>query len=361
MRSLSSYFRIVLIAFCAVTARKSIVVAEALSSEIGTLKTSPKEQVETGDRLSTPRFVSSPVPKITIGRDINGDEVVLPLVGVGTGSHENSTSAYQSVCLAFGVGYDFVDTAYNYHNEEGVGKAIRDCYTKDRKDLFVMTKVPGGLKADEVYAAHKQNLMELGLEYVDHLMFHFPSAWHDNDASSPSSQLRQEGWLALEEIYKSGEARSIGFSHYCPQHIHDIMEVATITPSINQVECHIGSGDSDHVRQTCKDYGITFMSYSPLCGNCKYEPEDSLISGKLVTEIASHYKHNTTGESTSGSQVSLRFVVQQSIPIIPRSLSKDHLISNLNIFDFELSDDDMKTLSEATEPGPHSLRDCEVP
>jgi diketogulonate reductase-like aldo/keto reductase len=292
------------------------------------------------------------IPTITIGHDVGGNPVELPLVGAGTGSHYNSSMAYQSLCAAFSVGYSFVDTAFNYHNEGGVGNAIRDCWEKSREELFVMTKVPGGLNKQQIYAAHKQNLLELGLDYVDHLMFHFPADYNGKHASP---DVRQEGWRALEAIYKSGEARSIGVSHYCPQHIHDIMDVATVTPSINQVEFHVGSQDVDNVQDTCKEYGITFMSYSPLCGNCNYGPEDSLINGELVSEIASHYK------DVSGSQIALRYIVQQQIPAIPRSLSKQHLASNLDIFGFELSDDDMQQLSAATKPQPHGGRDCVVP
>jgi 2,5-diketo-D-gluconate reductase A len=290
------------------------------------------------------------IPTITIGFDVHGDPVDMPLVGAGTWQY-NDTMAYQSLCAAFSVGYNFVDTAFGYHNEDGVGKAIRDCWEKPREELFVMTKIPGGLNTQQVYAAHKQNLMQLGLDYVDHLMVHFPADWNEEHASP---ELRQEGWLSLEKIYKSGEARSIGISHYCRQHIHDIIDVATVLPSINQVEYHVGSQDIDNVRETCKVYGITFMSFSPLCGPCKYEAEDSLINGNLVTEIASHYK------DVSGSQVALRYIAQQGIPVIPKSHSKEHLASNFDIFGFELSDEDMQQLAAATQPAAEG-GDCDVP
>ena len=292
----------------------------------------------------------SGIPTTTIGQDKDGKNVDLPMVGAGTWQY-NDTMAYQSICAAFEVGYNFVDTAFGYKNQKGVGRAIRDCWDKPRMKLFVMTKLPGGLKAHQVNAAHKQNLIELGLDYVDHLMVHFPSDWKEEHASP---ELRQEGWMALEEIYLSGEARSIGVSHYCPQHIHDVMDVASVTPSINQVEYHVGSKDIDNVRKTCEDFGITFMSFSPLCGPCRYEPEDSLISGRLVTEIASHYG------DVSGSQVALRFAVQQGIPVIPKSHSKDHLVSNLNIFGFELSVEDMQALEAAAKPEAED-GDCDVP
>jgi diketogulonate reductase-like aldo/keto reductase len=169
-------------------------------------------------------------------------------------------------------------------------------------------------------------------------------------AASPEA--RQEEWLALEEIYNSGEARTIGISHYCTKHIVDIMWVAKVTPAINQVEYHVGSQDVDHVMQTCSDLGITFMSFSPLCGPCTYDPQDSLVNGDLVTQIGSHY-------NKTGSQVSLRYIVQRGIPVIPKSNAMDHIRSNIDIFDFELSVEHMQRLSQATKP-PAETGDCDV-
>ena len=291
------------------------------------------------------------VPNISIGKDVNGDIMTMPLLGAGTWQY-NDTIAYQSVCKAFAAGYTFVDTAFGYKNQKGVGNAIRDCWQGTREDLFVMTKIPGGLTTrEEVMAAHAQNLIELGLDYVDHLMTHFPADWNEEHVGK---EQRQKEWLALEEIYSRGEARTIGISHYCKQHIEDIMEVGSVVPSINQVEYHVGSQDIDNVMDTCKEMGITFMSFSPLCGPCDYEPEDSLIHGTLVTEVASHY------DNVSPSQVALRYIVQQGIPIIPKSNTQSHIESNKDIFRFELSSEDMQTLQAATKPAAED-GDCDVP
>jgi diketogulonate reductase-like aldo/keto reductase len=294
------------------------------------------------------------IPSISIGVDVHGASVDMPLVGAGTWQY-NDTVAYQSVCKAFAAGYTFVDTAFGYGNQKGVGRAIQDCWTGRREDLFVMTKIPGGLNASQVYAAHKQNLFELQLDYVDHLMTHFPADWQVTKASPA---LRQEEWLALERIYGYGEARSIGISHYCPQHIDDVLQVASVKPSINQVEYHIGSHDVDHVIQKCQENQITFMSFSPLCGPCKYEPEDSLIHGKLVSDIGKKY-------GVSGSQVSLRFIVQQALEgkmggVIPKSNDVGHILLNRAVFSFKLDDEDMMRLAAASKPSPEA-GDCDVP
>jgi aryl-alcohol dehydrogenase-like predicted oxidoreductase len=154
------------------------------------------------------------IPVVDIGVDVYGERVELPLVGAGTWQH-NDTIAYQSVCQALEAGYTLIDTAFGYGNQKGVGMAIRDCFHGSRSDLFVMTKVPGGLTASEVHAAHVQNLFELGLDYVDHLMTHFPADWdYETSKRKASSAMRQEEWLALESLYYRGTTRSIGISHY---------------------------------------------------------------------------------------------------------------------------------------------------
>uniref|UniRef100_A0A7S4AXL1 NADP-dependent oxidoreductase domain-containing protein n=1 Tax=Pseudo-nitzschia australis TaxID=44445 RepID=A0A7S4AXL1_9STRA len=322
------------------------------------------EQQEEQEREQKDMKQHTIIPTKFIGPNVHGDPVYLPLIGAGTWQY-NDDEAYESVCKAFGAGYTFVDTAYGYKNQKGVGRAIKDCWKGKREDLFVLTKIPGGLNTTEVQTLHENNLEELGLDYVDHLMTHFPADWEHTNAGAKA---RQEEWLALEDIYKTGEAQTIGISHYCSKHILDILWVATVTPALNQVEYHVGSQDIDQVIETCSDFGITFMSFSPLCGPCSYEPSDSLVNGNLVTNIAAEYKHrNETTISAAvqdnnfvtGSQVALRYIVQQGIPVIPKSNTMSHILSNFQIFDFELSDAHMERLGRATKPAAES-GDCDV-
>ena len=121
------------------------------------------------------RASATDVPTVTLGQDVDGKDVIMPLVGAGTWQY-NDTVAYDSVCKAFDAGYIFVDTAWGYGNEKGVGQAIQDCWLgkgKAREDLFVMTKIPGGLDTEGVQQAHADNMEWLQLDYVDHLMTHF--------------------------------------------------------------------------------------------------------------------------------------------------------------------------------------------
>lgn len=296
------------------------------------------------------------IPTVTLGKDVHGVDVKMPLVGAGTWQY-NDTISYESACKAFDAGYTFVDTANGYRNQRGVGRAIRDCWKGTREELFIMTKIPGGLDTEETLAAHKENMEQLGLDYVDHLMTHYPADWSASKARANPAR-RQEEWLALESIYKTGAARSIGISHYCSNHIDDILEVATVRPSVNQVEYHVGSGDVNNVIAKCEEEKIFFMSYSALCGPCEYKPEDSLINGNLVSEVAARY-------NVSGPQVSLRYIVQQALAgkhiggVIPKSNNAKHIASNFDLFGFELSDADMQLLAGAKKPA-GLPGDCDV-
>lgn len=287
------------------------------------------------------------VPTVEIYPGVN-----MPLVGLGTWQYSDDV-AYDAVCKAFAAGYTYVDTANGYGNQVGVGKALQDCWfgkNRTRDDLFVMTKVPGGLNASEVAAHHATNLQQLQLEYVDHLMTHFPCDWAETPERCNPAR-RKEGWTALEGQMKKGLAKSIGVSHYCKRHIDDVLSVATILPSINQVEWHVGSGDLDEVIEYTRSKGIFFQSFSPLCGPCDdKDPTHSLVNGDLVSSIAAHYP------GVSGAQVSLKYLVQKAqsekgfAGVIPKSSNSAHLASNIDLFGFTLSKDDMAALEAAVVP-----------
>jgi diketogulonate reductase-like aldo/keto reductase len=142
------------------------------------------------------------IPLTTIGVDTYGRAVDLPLIGAGTWQY-NDTIAYQSVCQAFAAGYTFVDTALGYGNQKGVGLAIRDCWQGKRDDLFVMTKIPGGLNAVQVMGAHHQNLLDNNnrdLFYVIALFPHQlpgkvdPRRWHCKQSHNAAARVRRYKW-----------------------------------------------------------------------------------------------------------------------------------------------------------------------
>eukprot|EP00940_MAST-03C_sp_MAST-3C-sp2_P002028 g2028.t1 len=278
--------------------------------------------------------------------------VNIPMVGIGTWLY-NASTAKNAVSTALSVGYTHIDTAYDYGNAEGVGEAIAESKI-DRKRLFVTTKVEGGLNRSRTFEEHADNLKKLQLDYVDLLLVHFPCLISPEGDLSGSKAMRQEQWKAMEELHEQKKARAIGISHYCRRHLDDILEIARIKPAINQVEFHIGMGSAGPNATDDREYleskGITFQSFSPLCGPCcmgdttgKCTFNKELITGDLVTSIGAKY-------NKTGAQVSLRWQVQQGIPVIPKTDTVSHLKENIDLFGWELSSDDMDALTSATTP-----------
>jgi 2,5-diketo-D-gluconate reductase A len=269
----------------------------------------------------------------------------MPLVGVGTWQY-NSSVAEEAVLNAFQVGYRHVDTAAIYGNQQGVGKALARAAEANMKrdDYFVTTKIPGGLNTSATVAAADDCLKELGVEYVDLMLIHFPASF-DGKVTGPAQRIEQ--WKALEAWAKSGKALAIGVSHYCHRQLDDILSIATVPIALNQVEYHIGMGSSgpnaNDDKAYCQSKGIVFMSFSTLCGPCGAPGNRTLIDGPLVSKIAK--AHNV-----SGPQVSLKWAVQQGIPVIPKSYKPKHLANDFDLFSFNLSDAEMASLTAATEP-----------
>lgn len=269
------------------------------------------------------------------------DSVKLPMFGLGTWQY-NSSRTERAVDLAFAMGYRHVDTAMVYENQKGVGAALRRTGLP-REEFFVTSKIPGGLNASATAAALDGCLEDLGLAFVDLMLLHFPSDF----SGKGGPKARQEEWLALEAWAKAGKARAIGVSHYCQKQVEDVLEVSTVPVAVNQVQYHVGMGAASSAATDDKAYfeshGILYQSFSPLCGPCTPPDNFELINGSLVTSIGA--AHNKTG-----SQVALRWLVQQGIPVIPKSDNPEHLKENMGLFDFALSGAEMQQLSAATKP-----------
>ncbi len=283
------------------------------------------------------------------------DGVEMPMAGLGTWTYNNSM-AYDAVSKALNLGYTHIDCALGYQNQESVGKALKDS-KRERSTYFITSKIPGGLNFSAATASMELSLQQLGLDYVDLMLVHFPAAW----SGQGGKMLRLEEWRAMEAFQKSGKAKAIGVSHYCRRHLEDILSINTVPIAVNQVQYHIGMGmegpNATDDKQFCDEHGITYESFSPLCGPCGKDAHMELITGKMVTDIGKKY-------GKSGAQVSLKWQVQQGIPVIPRSDSVDHLLENIDLFNWKLSEEDMNTLTQSKSPpvagdGPNS-GDCSV-
>lgn len=298
------------------------------------------------------------IPTVTIAPGVE-----LPMAGLGTWLY-NNTVAEAAAAEALALGYVHIDTANDYDNQLGVGRAIK-ASGRARKSFFLTSKVPGGLNASETTAAHAQNLQDLGLAYVDLLLVHYPTTMSATPVGSKA--MRQDQWKAMEALVRAGKTRAIGVSHFCESQMQDILEMAAIKPAVNQVQYHVGMGPQGPKANDNKAFdraeGILFQSFSPLCGPCTLgnstEPDRSLINGPLVSAIGkSHGK--------SGAQVSLKWLVQQGIPVIPKTDTKKHLLQNMDLFTWQLTAAEMKQLNAAATPGvagaaPGDSGDCGLP
>eukprot|EP00038_Savillea_parva_P006095 m.161630 g.161630 ORF g.161630 m.161630 type:complete len:312 (-) comp12099_c0_seq1:100-1035(-) len=292
-----------------------------------------------------------PIPTKTIAPGVE-----LPMAGLGTWQY-NTSEAYNATLMALQLGYTHIDTALGYNNQEGVGQAIIDS-GRERSSFFITSKIPGGLNYSDATTTLEQALQQLKLDYVDLMLIHFPASW--SGVGGPAARVSE--WKALEDFHKAGKAKAIGVSHYCPRHLKDIMAVATVPIAVNQVQYHVGMGsetaNATDDKAFCDANNITYESFSPLCGPCNTL---ELITGPLVTGIGKKY-------NKTGAQVSLKWIAQQGIPVIPKTDKKEHMLENVDLFDWTLSDEDMATLTKSTTPPvagnagpPPTSGDCDVP
>jgi len=246
--------------------------------------------------------------------------VEMPQFGLGVWQVEDGEEVINSVKWAVEAGYVAVDTAAAYGNEKGVGQAIKESGVK-REDIFVTTKVANPDQGyDSTLAAFDESMKKLGLETLDLYLIHWPVADTFVDT-----------WKAMEKLYKDGRVRAIGVCNFHQHHFEKLMETAEIKPMVNQIELHPFLSQ-EPLRKYCEEKDIAVEAYSPLgSGN--------LLQNEDLKAIGDKY-----GKSTA--QVMLRWDIQHGIITIPKSVHKERIEENANIFDFELSDEDMKTIDD---------------
>ncbi|MEW8970587.1 aldo/keto reductase [Mesobacillus jeotgali] len=245
--------------------------------------------------------------------------VKMPWFGLGVFKVQEGSEVVESVKAALGNGYKSIDTAAVYKNEEGVGQAIKEAGIP-REELFITTKV---WNADQGYEttlqAFEASMDKLGLDYLDLYLIHWPVAGK-----------YKETWKALEKLYKDGRVRAIGVSNFHVHHLKDLMADAEIKPMVNQVEYHPHLAQTE-LLQFCKAEGIQMEAWSPL-------KQGELLSEPTIVEIAE--KHEK-----SPAQVILRWDLQNEVVTIPKSIKEHRIIQNADIFDFELTAEDMDRLN----------------
>lgn len=244
--------------------------------------------------------------------------IKMPWFGLGVFKVKEGADVINSVKAAIKNGYKSIDTAAIYQNEEGVGQAIKESGVS-RDELFLTSKV---WNADQGYEstlqAYETSLRKLGTDYLDLYLIHWPG-----------KNKYKETWEALEKLYKDGRVRAIGVSNFKIHHLEDLLSEAEIKPMVNQVEYH------PHLTQKellafCQKEGIQMEAWSPL-------KQGQLLSDPTINEIGEKY-------SKTPAQVILRWDLQNKVVTIPKSIKEHRIIENANIFDFELSVEDMKRI-----------------
>jgi diketogulonate reductase-like aldo/keto reductase len=245
--------------------------------------------------------------------------VKMPWLGLGVWQAEDGQEVENAIRTAIEVGYRSIDTAAAYRNEVGVGKAIQDSgITRD--ELFVTTKV---WNKDQGYettlAAFEESRKKLGLDYVDLYLIH----WAIKDKY-------KETWRALEKLYHDGHVRAIGVCNFQVQHLQDIINHFDVKPMVNQVEFHPYL-TQQAVLNFCKAEGIQMEAWSPLMRGG--EP----LSHPLVVELGQKY-------NKTPAQVILRWDLQNGVVTIPKSVHEQRIRENSDVFDFELSPEDVEKI-----------------
>lgn len=248
--------------------------------------------------------------------------LVMPMLGIGTYKMDGTDlDVYNSIRSALDVGYRHIDTATFYNNEAAIGQAIRDSRIA-REDLFVTTKVwATDIIKGNIHNAFDLSLKILNIDYIDLYLVHWPV----------KGQV-VETWLDMEKVHATGNTKSIGVSNHLQHHLESILEVASIKPVANQVELHPYLSLNDLV-SFCEDNEIVVQAWSPLVGS-----RLPLLEEKILEDIGNKYKKTP-------AQVALRWHIQRGVVAIPKSAKKERQESNIDIFDFELSEEDMKNIN----------------
>jgi diketogulonate reductase-like aldo/keto reductase len=256
----------------------------------------------------------------------NGVEI--PCVGFGTWQAPSGEVALSAVKHALEAGYRHIDTAAAYENEVSVGLAVKQSGIP-RDEIFITSKLQNPEHGyDNTMRAFEQTMKNLGLDYLDLYLIHWPNPikyrdnWQEANAGT---------WRAFEELYKAGRIRAIGISNFLIHHIEELLKTATIVPMVNQIR--LCPGDThDELVAYCRAHNILLEAYSPLGTGLIFESKEmQTLSQKYGKTIA---------------QICIRWSLQMEFLPLPKSVTESRIKENTDIFDFELSEDDVKFIAD---------------
>lgn len=265
--------------------------------------------------------------------------VKIPCIGYGTFKYQvTRETSIEMNAQAARTGYRLFDSASFYMNEKSLGDALR-LSEVPREELIVTSKV---WNADQGYestlAIIDESLEDLGFDYIDLYMIHWPIPFeHDDDWQ----QLNLDTWRAMERRYREGKLRAIGVSNFMEHHLRPLMDAAVIPVMVNELEMNVGYYQSE-IHEFCKDNGIKVISYSPLSGIEGVSPQ--------LNDLCQKY-------GKTPAQISLRWNTQLGMIPIPRSYNFDRMAQNIDIFDFELTQDELAYISSIQDDRNHNHPD----
>ncbi|MDM5340581.1 aldo/keto reductase [Fictibacillus enclensis] len=246
--------------------------------------------------------------------------VEMPVLGFGVYQMQDEKECEQAVYDAIMAGYRLIDTAASYLNEEAVGRAIKRSGVA-REELFITTKLwVQDTGYEKTKKAFEKSLERLQLDYLDLYLIHQP--FGDVYGS----------WRAMEELYREGRIRAIGVSNFYPDRLTDFIIHNEVVPAVNQVETHVFNQQIESA-EWMKENNVQIESWGPFA-----EGKNNMFQNETLVSIAE--KHNK-----SVAQVVLRWLTQRGVVAIPKSVHKERIIENFNIFDFELNQEDMESIA----------------
>lgn len=246
--------------------------------------------------------------------------VKMPIIGFGVFQVPDAEECENAVYEALMAGYRLIDTAAGYLNEEAVGRAIKRSGVP-REELFITTKLwvqDAGYESAKL--AFAKSLKKLQLDYLDLYLIHLPFGDYYG------------AWRAMEDLYREGKIKAIGVSNFLPDRLMDLIVHNDIVPAVNQIETHPFYQQTENAA-FMKEQRVQHQSWAPFA-----EGLGNMFGNEVLVSIAE--KHNK-----SVAQVVLRWLVQREVVVIPKSVRKERIIENINIFDFELSADDIEQIS----------------
>ncbi|XP_063795466.1 aldo-keto reductase family 1 member A1-like [Pseudophryne corroboree] len=276
----------------------------------------------------------------------------MPMVGLGTWKSEPG-QVKEAVKYAIGVGYRNIDCASVYENETEVGEGIKESLSSNkglkREEIFVTSKLWNNKHhPDDVEGALKKTLKDLKLGYLDLYLIHFPFSFKRGDDSfphNPDGTMQydctdyKDTWKAMEKLVQKGLTKAIGLSNFNKRQIDDILSIATIKPAALQVECHPYLAQNELIAY-CHANGLVVTAYSPLGSpdrGWRKPGEPILLEEPCLLEMAKKY-------GKSEAQILLRWVVQRKVVVIPKSVTPARILQNIQVFDFCLTEEEMKQI-----------------